>query len=338
MKYIRKKLIKGIEYYYFEFAFRSISKKKIVFTRYLGKSLPPTNKLKNKIKKYFSEISEIVVENIHQEIKDSFPPEGVKKIENYRAWYHYLNHELCENEYKSFKDLFTILFVLNSNRAEGSRVTRKDIEKIIKKRIKPRTKIDKEIVNSLNALNFAFSDKMRWNTASVKKIHKLLFRGLEDELAGKYKRENNVIGVGGIASITTPKEKVGIEMKRLMQWFNNKRKTAYPPILALEFHWRFEQIHPFQDGNGRVGRILLNALLLDSFFMPVIFFSENHKAYSSAIAKAIEGRKNKLSRYFIEQLKKTFKRIEDYKKERIIKGGSSSIGRWEIQKGRIRVY
>ena len=50
MKYIRKKLIKGIEYYYFEFAFRTISKEKVVYTRYIGKSLPRTPELKRRLK------------------------------------------------------------------------------------------------------------------------------------------------------------------------------------------------------------------------------------------------------------------------------------------------
>ena len=290
MKYIRKKIIKGTEYYYFEFAFRTISGEKIVFTRYLGKSLPPPEELKNKVRLYFEQISEMVLERLGKNIKDFFPPNGAERIERLRAWYHYINHELCDNEFKLFKDLFIILFVLNSNRAEGSKVTREDIEEIIRKKKKPKTIIDKEIVNSFDAINFAFSHKMRWNAASVKKIHKLLILGI-GESAGNYKKQNNIVGLGGIASITTPKERVKEEMRKLLQAFNKKRKTAYPPMLALEFHWKFEQIHPFQDGNGRVGRILLNAYLLDSFFMPVIFFSENHKAYSSAIARAIEGRK-----------------------------------------------
>jgi len=336
MKYIRKKLIKGIEYYYFEFAFRTVAGEKIVFTRYLGKHLPAD--LKNKIKGFFEEIGELVIGKLDKTIKGHFPPNGVERIEKARAWYHYLNHELCEEEFRLFKDLFVVLFVLNSNRAEGSRVTREDIEKIINKKRKPRTKMDKEIVNSFDALNFAFSDKMKWNTASVKKIHRILFQGIDDEIAGKFKKQNVVVGIGGVASITTPKEKVKKEMKELMLWFNKMKKKMYPPILALKFHWKFEQIHPFQDGNGRVGRILLNALLLDSFFMPVIFFSENHRAYGSSIAKAIEGRGKKMAKYFVEQLKKTFSRLEEYKKEGVIKGGSSSIGRWEIQKGRIRVY
>jgi len=336
MKYIRKKLIKGIAYYYFEFVFRTVSKKKLVFTRYLGKDLPPDLKLR--IEGFFEEIAELVLSELNKKTIDYFPPNGVNRIEKARAWYHYFNHELCISEFKLFKDLFITLFVLNSNRAEGSRVTREDIEKVINKKRKPRTKIDKEIINSFEAINFAFSDKMKWSVASIKKIHKLLFLGLDDEIAGKYKQQNNVVGAGGVASITTPKEKAKEEMKKLMMWFNDSRKKMYPPILALKFHYRFEQIHPFLDGNGRVGRILLNAFLLDSFFMPVIFFSENHRAYGSAIAKAIEGREKKIAKYFVGQLKKTRRRIEDYRKEGKIKGGSSSVGKWEIQKGRIRVY
>jgi len=336
MKYIRKKLIKGIEYYYFEFVFRTASGEKIAFTRYLGRHLPEG--LKGKIKQYFGGISELAIERIDEKIKSYFPPNGVDKIERARGWYHYLNHELCADDFRLFKDLFVALFVLNSNRAEGSKVTREDIERIINKKRKPRNKIDREIVNSFDAINFAFSKKMRWTAASVKKIHKILFKELDNEIAGKYKREDNIVGTGGIASITTPKELVSTEMKKLIAWLNRMRKKIYPPILAIKFHWKFEQIHPFQDGNGRVGRILFNAMLLNYFFMPAIFFSENHIAYSSSIAKAIEGSENKFAAYFIKQLVKTQKRVEEYRNEGIIKGGSSSIGRWEIQHGRIRVY
>ena len=336
MKHIRKKLIKGNEYYYFEFTFNNLTGERVLFTRYIGKHLP--SDLKFKIKGFFEEISNIVIKKNDDKIISYFPPNGVKRIERARAWYYYINHDLCENEFKLFKDLFVVLFVLNSNRAEGSRITREDIEKIINKKRKPRTKIDIEIVNSFDAINFAHSKKMRWNTASVKRIHKLLFQNLEDDIAGKYKKENVTVGSGGISSITTKKENVKKEMKELMSWFNKQRKKTYPPILALKFHWKFEQIHPFIDGNGRVGRILLNALLLETLFMPVVYFSENHRSYSNAIAKAIEGREKQISSHFVKQLKKTQKSIEEYKKEGIIKGGSSSIGRWEIQRGKIKIY
>ena len=137
-------------------------------------------------------------------------------------------------------------------------------------------------------------------------------------------------------SITTDWQKVSQEIDELLIWLK-KNKKMYPPQLALEFHWRFEAIHPFLDGNGRVGRILLNALLVRQGYAPVIYFTENHQAYCNAINKAQQGRKIQLAEHFVLSVKKSEQAIEDYKNDRIIKGGSSQVGKWEIQKGKIRL-
>ncbi len=338
MKYIRKKVIKGREYYYFEYTINT-TKKRFHFTRYIGLEIPPN--IKEKIKEYFSEIHLLLVDDVSQEAKKYFPPEGIKTIEKWRTEYTCIQHELYETEMNLFRTLFTILFVLNSNRAEGSQVTRDEIEKIIKRKIKPKTLIDKEIIGSLEAFNFATSKKMHWTTAAIKRIHELLMKDLQSEIAGKYKKRNNVVGDPSRGNIvtTTAWQEVPFAMKKLIAWFEeSKKKTIYPPILALEFHWRFEAIHPFQDGNGRIGRILLNAYLIEKGFMPVIYFSQNHKAYCNALAKAREGKKMPLATHFINSVKKTYSSVEEYKKEGIIRGGSPAVKQWEIQKDRIRIY
>lgn len=92
------------------------------------------------------------------------------------------------------------------------------------------------------------------------------------------------------------------------------------------------------DGNGRVGRLLFNAFLLQSGYMPVIFFSENHTSYVGSLSQARKGRKKKLAHYFIDQVVKTRKAIFKYKREGIIRGGSPQTGRWEIEQGKIRRY
>ena len=68
--------------------------------------------------------------------------------------------------------------------------------------------------------------------------------------AGHYKVVPNT--VGGIE--TTPPENVAKEMKKLLAWYNSLKKITFEDI--VEFHYRFETIHPFQDGNGRVGRLI----------------------------------------------------------------------------------
>lgn len=329
MKYVKQKLIKGKLYYYFEYSLK-INNKKATYTKYLG--LDISTDIKERFEKYFEGIASISARSIKPDDKRYFPA-GVDLIELTRYKYCALNHELFKQEFSLFKTLFYILFVLNSNRSEGSKVTRNDIEEVIEKRIKPKTLIEKEVVNSINAINFAFSKNMKWNEKSIKNIHKHLFGNIHPEIAGKYKKVNNVVN----NSKTTDWREVHSAMKGLLQWHKQNKKKMYPPILVLEFHWRFEAIHPFEDGNGRVGRILLNALLVQQGYAPAIFFTENHHAYCNAISKARDGLKKQLAKHFVQSIKKTNIAIEKYKSEEVIKGGSSKIGIWEIQKGAIRI-
>lgn len=339
MKFIRKKIIKGREYYYFDYHVNLEGNNKVHVTKYLGTTLPEN--IKELLERYFSEVAQKAIESASLAAIRFFPQHGINSIEQYRAKYACMQHELYQADKKLFGTLFTILFILNSNRAEGSNVTRPEIENIMKRRIQPKTRIAKEIVGSVDAINFAFSKKMRWNSAGIKKVHKLLFQYLEPENAGKYKKVNNIVGnnVRGLLSKTTEWQEVPNAMEKLGQWFKDmKKKRIYPALLALEFHWRFEAIHPFEDGNGRVGRILLNAMLLESGFMPVIYFSQNHRAYCDAIAKARDGKKMPLGKHFVESVKKTYTAVEEYKKEGIIRGGSPSVKQWEITKAGIRIY
>jgi Fic family protein len=247
-----------------------------------------------------------------------------------------LNHELFEGDFSLFTELFNVLFMLNSNRAEGSRVTRADIERVLKRKIKPKTPIEREVINSIEALNFAFSKEFKWNRKSMLLIHEKLLHDIEPDFAGSFKKENNIAG-GRYP--TTPWRDVPGDIRKLLAWFKDeKKKSAYPPITALQFHYRFETIHPFLNGNGRLGRILLNAFLIEKGFMPVIFFSNNHRAYCNAIQKARNGRELNLAKHFVEHTVKTWKAVEEYKKEGKIKGGSPRFGRWEINKGNISVY
>lgn len=342
MEYIKQKLIKKHWYYYFNYTLSEIpGKKRFHLSKYIGLQLPPN--IKDLLLDFFEkDVAKKAIENTSEDIKNYFYPGSLETIEKNRFWYSCLLHTLFQKDFRLFRNLFYILFVLNSNRAEGSRVTRPDIEKIINKNIiKPKNDLDKEIINSIDAINYAFSKEFKWSTRSIKLIHKKLFYNLDLEMAGKYKKELNIAGDGvrGEDVSTTPPKEVPKDMRNLINWFKNKLKTKeYPPILALEFHWRFERIHPFKDGNGRVGRILLNALLVKNGFAPVIFFSQNHRAYCSAIAKARAGYSKKLAKHFVEHLKKTRKNIEQYKKDGVISGGSKQVKRWEINRGNIKIY
>jgi Fic family protein len=105
---------------------------------------------------------------------------------------------------------------------------------------------------------------------------------------------------------TTPPEKVEEEINKLIEWYNSNKNKIYPLQLAAEFHARFERIHPFEDGNGRTGRILLNAILLEQGYLPIIIRKTTRIAYFAALKAFDNGYKPKLERFIIEKLKHTF--------------------------------
>lgn len=111
----------------------------------------------------------------------------------------------------------------------------------------------------------------------VKKIHSILKANTSDSRlewfnVGDYKQRPNMVG----DSKTTPPSKVKKDMQRLLFEYNQKEIIAFDDI--VEFHYRFEKIHPFQDGNGRVGRLIIFKECLKHNIVPFII-DEKHKLY-----------------------------------------------------------
>ena len=90
----------------------------------------------------------------------------------------------------------------------------------------------------------------------IKTLHFILKNGTSDArkewfAVGEYKRMPNEVG----GNETTPPGEVHPEMKKLIEKYRKKAKLNFDDL--LNFHYEFERIHPFQDGNGRVGRLIL---------------------------------------------------------------------------------
>ena len=134
--------------------------------------------------------------------------------------------------------------------------------------------IDLIIENATNILTEGF----------IKEIHHILKNGTSDSrkdwfTVGDYKKLPNEVG----GRDTTLPEDVASEMKLLLASYNAKKEKTFEEI--LDFHYRFEKIHPFQDGNGRVGRLILFKECLRNNIVPFIIDEELKMFYYRGLSE-----------------------------------------------------
>ena len=164
----------------------------------------------------------------------------------------------------------------NSNHMEGSRLTHDQTRYIFETNI---IGIEKEVLNVDDVIetanHFRCIDmiidraKLSLTEKIIKELHLILKNGTSDSrkdwfAVGNYKKLPNE--VGGME--TALPEEVANKMKKLLSEYNNKEEKNFEDI--LDFHVKFERIHPFQDGNGRVGRLIMFKECLKYNIVPFI--------------------------------------------------------------------
>ena len=115
---------------------------------------------------------------------------------------------------------------------------------------------------------------------------------------GKYKTQpNHVVTVTGETFYFATPEETPAKMQELVEWFRKEKEKAdvNPIILAALFHYRFIRIHPFDDGNGRVARILMNFILMQFGYPPVIIKTEDKENYYAVLRLPMQANSNRLS-------------------------------------------
>ncbi|MBX9808345.1 MAG: Fic family protein [Flavobacteriaceae bacterium] len=123
--------------------------------------------------------------------------------------------------------------------------------------------------------------------------------------AGKYKTTTNHVETvtGEIFYFATPEE-TPAKMHDLLNWYSEKTKeeNINPILVAAEFHYRFIRIHPFDDGNGRTARIVMNFILMQFGFPPVIIKTEDKTNYFAALQMADAGNIEAFVNYIAQNL------------------------------------
>lgn len=276
----RKKGMKS--YFYLQYSFRRDGNV-VTKEKYLGIEIPKNMK---EIEEEAAQEMESFVRDDLNEIKSHFQ-KGWKKLPD----------AIKEKHVQEI----AVAFTYNTNAIEGSKITMRDARDIISDGIAPRKPV--RDVKETETHAKVFLDMLLSEEKITKRLllawHKELFSSTKPGIAGVFR--NYLIRVG---SYVAPDWQDVKELMRDLMRFVTASDNANPVEFAARVHYRFEKIHPFGDGNGRVGRLLINAMLWRAGYPMLIIEYRKRRAYYRALEKDEEG----FVKYFIRNYIRVHKR------------------------------
>ena len=211
---------------------------------------------------------------------------------------------------------FTEQFVYNTNAIEGSTVQEKDVPEILH-RDNPKDSEEKETKGVAKAVSLIRKTKEDVSLGLIKKLHKLCFKDSKS-FAGKIRGVDVTVEniYGEILHWGAPFAQLPSLLDEMINWYKKNKNMFKPLVLAAIMHNQFEHIHPFQDGNGRVGRLLLNFILIKNKYPPINISLENRAEYYQTMQEYSKSQNLKPTMLFlIKQYKKTLRQVSTKKKK-----------------------
>ena len=293
----KRRLGKSVKYY-LVYSYREKNEVKKI-RRYLGSGLPGEELEKAK---------KIAEQDIRKELEEteifnfSLTKRQIEKLNKYDRLIKI--HHLQSKEWQRF----TEQFVYNTNAIEGSTVQLGEVPEILHKD-KAAGFEEIETKGAAKAVEFIRNTKNELSLSLIKKLHKLCFEGSKP-FAGELRKVEVVIknGKGEIIHAGVPAAQLPHALKEMIDWYKRNKNKFKPLVLAAIVHNQFEHIHPFQDGNGRVGRLLLNFILIQKNYPPLnISFEDRAEYYQSLQEYSKNQDLRHTMRFLIKQYKVTTK-------------------------------
>lgn len=255
------------------------------FRKYLGQDL------NRKILEERETIAEkLILEEIHKykivndPLQLELSAEEINELKRLEAQIPLKISHLSEKNWKEFSKLFTY----NTNAIEGSKLNLAEVKDLLGNNKWPDQ--SKEDIAEAFGVDEAISLIRRANEHLsldlIKEIHKIVFKNSK-LFAGQLRKKGEEVVVmdnyGTIVHEGAPPARIVHLLKQLVNWYK-RNKDKYPGIvLAAVVHNQFENIHPFADGNGRVGRILLNNILIKHHLPPINIEFKNRVEYYASL-------------------------------------------------------
>ena len=297
MAYVYEKKIGNNSYYYLRETVKKDGKSIPKDIAYLGTTPAEAKKKLSKIKpdtirKSYKRIMRHLESNHYleevrkQKLKqDDYLGEKLAEVEACKLHY---NKEVLTLDALTLKEVFMnfiVEFAYNTTSLEGNTITLNETYDLFFERRTPKDRDPRELYDVENTRDVFFSllgKKEDLSHDFMESVHK----GLMERIDTRIGYRTRDVRVFRASFKPTPAPFVRADMENLLKWYNSVKDKLHPLILASVFHHKFEKIHPFMDGNGRTGRMLLNYILMQREYPPIVITRASRRKYLNMLDRA----------------------------------------------------
>ncbi len=269
---------------------------------YLQHSFRKEGKVVTKELYFGTEIPEDIEKRKEAFLRQHLEADVFKKLDSIKAAYGREWKRIPPSVQKKILIDLSIEFTYNTNAIEGSTITLEETEELIKHRMAPHKDI-RDIEETLRHSELFFKilkNPQPTTNETILEWHKVLFSDTKPDIAGRYR--DYLVRVGPY--LAPDWQDVKRLMKEFLQWLSSSTGSMQPVELAARAHYKFEKIHPFGDGNGRTGRLIIANILQKAGYPLLIIEYKRRMSYYKALSKKEEDFLN----YFIRRYLKVHQR------------------------------
>ena len=293
------------EYYYLTKNIRIGTNKWKKIRVYIGNKRPT----RTEIKRHTQEIEKRAEkEGLRKSGYSYLTNEDAETLQDLKEYYKDWLKKTPEGLRKKLYDDFVIRFTYNTNAIEGNRLTLRQTALILKDKVIPsgvRASDYHEAVNGKECLEFLKSYKGELNNKLLEKVNGILTKNTDVVYGGRIRFFN--VEIIGSKHVPPKHEEVKKHLLNMYKWYSANKNKLNPFELATMIHAKLTWIHPFEDGNGRSARAIMNWLLIKNSY-PMFFIPfKKREEYYMTLEEADKGNNkkyvSKMLRLIIDQVR-----------------------------------
>jgi Fic family protein len=235
--------------------------------------------------------------------------DDVLKLERVRYAFIAYCKRFFPNEVEKIERDFELDYIYSTTATEGNTSTLAEVTRILEDGISPKGRSLREVYEIRNyedVLEYRKGFKKEISMKFILRLHELIQRDIDQYTLGALRRIE--VGISGSDVELVPAAFIEEELNQLLLWCSKEKGQLHPVVLAARFHVRFEEIHPFTDGNGRVGREIFNWMVTRSGYPPLNFNVMRRDEYLDGLEKAQHADYRPFMEYiiknYLEQMRK----------------------------------